>query len=254
VSGSVEERLAKEAAFQNKRMEAAHEGEIEARDRFYYLAARAMERYHERIASGPGDRVVVVGCSEGGVQQHAKGGAVVTGIDIADEAVSRLNEELAAAGWSNADARVMNAEALEVPPRSVDLICCSGVLHHLDVPRAIASWAAALKPNGRVVMIEPMAYNPLIAAYRKLTPSMRTDDEHPLIPRDFAAMERHFRTVAVEPFVLTSMLSLPLSLVWPRARDRVLPALERLDDALTARLAALRYLCWTAVIELADPR
>jgi len=255
VPPSVEDRLKAEAEFQNARIEAAESGDVEARARFYYLAARAMDRYHDMFEDVRGKRVVVVGCSEGGIQQHARNGAIVTGIDIADEAIANLNEEIEENGWQdNADARVMNAEDLDFEESSVDLICCSGVLHHLDVERAGASWSRVLKPEGRVVMIEPMAYNPAVALFRFATPSMRTDDEHPLTPKDFRILERHFSGINVEPHVLTTLLTVPVALMSEGLKDMILPSFEALDDFLTRRFSPLRYFCWTAAIELSLPR
>lgn len=256
MQSELQDRLEKERQFQNARVVAEREGRYEQREGFYFLAQRAIDRYHDAFGPVAGKRVVVVGCNEGGVQIHARNGArEVIGIDIADEPVRVLNEELAEDGLADvARAVVMNGEALDFEPGSVDLICCSGVLHHLDVDKAARNWARVLSKDGKVVMIEPMKWNPAIAAYRMLTPNMRTDDEHPLTPKDIAVLERHFGRVDVEPFVLTTLASLPVAYLAPALRDLVLPRLERLDDALVRRFPGLGYLCWTAVIELYDPR
>jgi len=253
----VEERLKAEASFQNRRVQASAEGGAEARDRFYYLADRARRRYHDLLEGLAGKRVLIVGCSEGGVTPMARKGAVVTGIDIADEAIRRLNDALAREGLADrGDARVMNAEALDFPPATFDCICCAGVLHHLDVEKAAESWARCLKPDGYVAVLEPMAWHPLVALYRAVTPSMRTRDEHPLKPRDVRVLRRHFASVRVRGFVLTSVASL----LWAflpdvlRLKRGTRWLCERLDDLLLAVLPPLRYFCWTSVIRLARPR
>ncbi len=253
----VEARLKAEAEFQNARVRAGMNEEGEARDRFYYLAHKAIRRYRSTLTDVAGKHVLVVGCSEGGVTPLARRGARVTGIDIADQAIQNLNDSIKQEGWQDvAVARVMNAEDLDVEPDTFDIICCSGVLHHLDVPKAAASWSRALKPGGRVTMIEPMAYNPLIAAYRMATPSMRTDDEHPLTPKDIETLERHFGRVEVEGFVLTSLLSATWAFL-PNVlgmKERSLSVLEPMDQVLMSRFPSLAFLAWTAVIQLYDPR
>lgn len=252
----VEQRLKAEAEFQNARVRAGMNEESEARDRFYYLAEKAIRRYRSTLNEVAGKHVLVVGCSEGGVTPLARRGATVIGIDIADQAIANLNASIAEEGWQDvATAKVMNAEALDVPDDSLDIICCSGVLHHLNVEKAAASWARALKPDGRVTMIEPMAYNPLIAAYRLATPSMRTDDEHPLTPKDIDVLRQHFGDVDVEGFVLTSLLSVTWAYLPDllKLRSRSLKLLEPLDQALMSKFPALAYLAWTAVIQLRDP-
>jgi SAM-dependent methyltransferase len=247
-------RLRAEADAQNARV---LRQKSEPRDKFYFLIERAFQKYNSAIGAVDGRRVLVAGCSEGGVTAMARNGAVVTGIDIADEAIRRLGEALEKAGLSGrANALVMNAEQLDFPPQTFDLIVCTGVLHHLDIPRAAASWARALKPNGRVVMIEPMAWSPAASVYRAVTPSMRTADEHPLKPNDVRTLETHFANVAVESFALTSTASV----VWAVLPDvfslklRWRDWLERLDRSLMTRFPSLRYFAWTAVIECACPR
>lgn len=253
---STDDRLRAEADFQNERIRAGQD--TEARNRFYYLAERARDRYQAELADVRGQRVLIVGCSEGGVTPMARRGAAkVVGIDIADEAIRRLNEGIEEEGLADrASALVMDAENLDFPPESFDLIACSGVLHHLDVERAASSWARALDPSGKVVMLEPMAWNPAAAVYRRLTPSMRTEFEHPLKPKDVEILKRHFEEVEVESFVLTSLLSLPgayVSRLEPY-RDKALRVLESVDDVLFSAIPPLRYLGWTSVIVCRRPR
>lgn len=249
---SLDQRLKNEADFQNARVGAA-----EARDRFYYLVVPAFDRYDTELGDVSGKRVLVVGCSNVGVLPLARRGAHVIGIDVADEAVNQLNEAIAAEGLqARAIARVMNAEDLDVPPGSIDIIACSGVLHHLDVPRAAATFAKALAPDGRVVMMEPMAWNPPAAIYRRLTPSMRTEFEHPLVPRDVRYLRERFGDVRIEACALLSFLSLPFAYIpglEPVARllaNLLLPV----DRALFAAVPPLRYLAWTSVIVCRKPR
>lgn len=255
--GDSRHRLAAEAEFQNRRVAGKSRGETEPRDRFYYLAARAQRRYEEKISAVAGQRVLVVGCSEYTVRPLASKGAFVTGIDVAQRAIERLSEAIERDGLGErAAAMVMDAEKPDFPPRTFDLICCSGVLHHLDIEKCSPAWARILKGDGRVAMIEPMAWNPAAAAYRAVTPSMRTRDEHPLKPRDLRVMRRHFEEVEMESFVLTSVLSLPFAYLPERLslKERSNRLLEAVDDRLLRWLPPLRYLCWTSVIELRRPR
>ena len=251
------DRLAKEASFQNRRVMAKHHGHSEARDRFYYLTERAVADYWSHFDTVSGKSVLVVGCSEGGVTPLARKGAHVIGIDISDAAIAKLTSAIAREGLApRAAARVMDAHDLELPDDSLDIICCSGVLHHLDTEGAARSWSRKLKRTGYAVMLEPMALNPLIALYRRLTPSMRTEDEHPLLPKDFRILRDHFESVEVRGYVLTSLASLIwtfLPNVWS-LKERSQRLLEGLDDWLLRAFPSLVYLCWTSVIVLAAPR
>jgi SAM-dependent methyltransferase len=253
-SSDVESRLRSESEFQNRRIRAGYDAE--ARVHFYYLAEKARARYWQLLSDVAGKRVLVVGCSDGGVTPLARKGAVVTGVDIADEPLRRLNGAIWREGLRDrASCLVMNAEDLAFRADSFDMICCAGVLHHLDVERAAPSWARALKPGGRVAMLEPMAYHPLVMLYRLLTPSQRMADEHPLLPKDIATLRAHFGRVEATGYVLLS----PLSLVWlllPHVlslKVRLLATLERIDSWLLGHVPWLKYFCWTCVIELAEP-
>lgn len=95
----------------------------------------------------------MVGCSAGGVTPSARKGAIVHGIDIADEAIKRLQAAIERENLSHiAKATLMDAEDLTLQDKSFDVICCTGVLHHLDIDKAAASWSRKLKPEGSVYM------------------------------------------------------------------------------------------------------
>ncbi len=148
------DRLDNEARFQDERMTRAQRGEREIRDRFYFINQQAYDQYVGLLDGLSGRRVVVVGSSDGGVTPLGRQKAFVEGIDISPVAISELQRAIAKEGLSDyATARVMNAEDLEYPDRSVDVISCSGVLHHLNTERALQSWARCLKSDGRVVSV-----------------------------------------------------------------------------------------------------
>jgi SAM-dependent methyltransferase len=214
-----------------------------------------MRHYSDRVRDIAGQSVLIVGCSDKGVTAFAKRGADVTGIDISSASVAKLNAELENAGVSgHARALVMDAEDVDLPAASFDLICCTGVLHHLDVERSCRSWSRLLKPGGRVVMQEPMAWNPGVALYRVLTPEARTPFEHPLKPRDIAILRRFFSQVDVSAFVLTSVLAAPLALLPSHTASRaMMRLLEPLDDFLLAVCPPLKYFAWTTTIECSTP-
>jgi ubiquinone/menaquinone biosynthesis C-methylase UbiE len=81
-------------------------------------------------------------------------------------------------GVVNAQFDVMNAEELEFEDAAFDVIFGSGIIHHLDVPRAYSELARVLAPGGSAVFVEPLGHNPLIRVFRNRTPELRTPDEH----------------------------------------------------------------------------
>lgn len=250
-------RLEAEARFQDERMLRALSGEHELRDRFYFINADAFRKFlslHEGLS---GRRVVVVGSSDGGVTPLARQKVHVEGIDISPVSIAALQRAIEMEGLSDfASARVMNAEALDYPPASVDAISCSGVLHHLDTERALRSWARCLKDDGYVALFEPMAFHPIAALFRLLTPGMRTSDEHPLRPRDFHIMQRHFNSVDTYFYGISTVASAAVS-VLPGGTNlarSMLPRLEAFDRWLLRVFPCLWHVCWLTVIRLGNPR
>jgi 2-polyprenyl-3-methyl-5-hydroxy-6-metoxy-1,4-benzoquinol methylase len=248
-------RLKAEAQFQNRKVQT--EQMVKTRTKFYPIARTARARYRSLLDDVKERKVLIVGCSEGGVTPLARKGAFVTGIDIAEIPIVRLNEAIKREGLDDrCSVMVMNAEGLDFSENTFDIIGCSGVLHHLDIERAAKCWARVLKTDGRIAMMEPMAWNPVVALYRFVTPFMRTRDEHPLTPRDIGVLKKYFQRVEIEGFVLTSVLSIVFVYlpVTSSIKKRFMRTLDKLDSWILRHCPHLTYFCWISVIQLFEPR
>jgi len=257
MSQSNDHRLQNEARFQDSKMQRTLEGEQEFRDRFYFINKEAFAKYDSFLQGLAGRRVLVVGSSDGGVTPLARQKVYVDGIDISPVSIDKLNSAIAKEGLTEyANARVMNAEALDYPDASIDVISCSGVLHHLDTEKALRSWARCLKDDGSVILFEPLALHPIAAVFRLFTPSLRTPDEHPLRSRDFKLMRKYFRSAEVHYYGLTTVVCAGLALM-PGARHlsgNLLPGFESLDRWLMRVMPFTRHFCWLSVARLRLPQ
>ena len=223
-------------------------------DRFYRIVHESRELYEGliRTHSWHGD-VLEYGC---GVGSHSllmarNGAARVVGIDISDVAVERARAAAEAADATQTEYHVMNAEQLRFASNSFDLICGTGILHQLDLDRAYSEIARVLRPGGLAVFMEPLGHNPLINLYRRLTPGLRTSDEHPLMMRDLAAAKQCFGRVTSQHFALQSLAALPF-----HGREhfrRILGACEAADAQLFKRLPFMRRYSWQVVLALQEP-
>jgi ubiquinone/menaquinone biosynthesis C-methylase UbiE len=242
-----DQRYEREREFHNQASE-----RWDAVEKFYETASGARKRYKELVLgrATEGSNVLEYGCGEGGYAfDLAKKGSSVTGIDISDVRIEHARAR--AAGLAGLNFKVMNAERLEFPDDTFDLICGAAILHHLDLNPALAEVARTLRGSGEAVFLEPLGHNPLINLYRRLTPAYRTPDEHPLLLREVRLMSRYFGSVQAQYFHLTVLLASSLSRsLGGRTMAR---ALERVDDLLL-RVPFLRRYAWMVVLKLGDPR
>ena len=218
-------------------------------DRFYRIARASEGHYKSEILRGVvGQRVLEYGCGTGSSAfLIAQQGGTVVGIDISPTAISKAQEHASLLGLhERLDFRVMNAEALALEAGSIDLVCGTGILHHLDLAKALPEIARVLRPRGRAVFLEPLAHNPLINLYRTLTPHLRTADEHPLTRQDLEAGRSLFADWRQDHYHLATLGVVPL--VESRLLGPLLATAERVDRILLQERSPLRYWAWQVVI------
>lgn len=243
-----EDRYQRERGFHDQTFET---NSRESAGRFYAVLAPADAAFDEKVqAAGKGARILEYGCGQGGrLFRLAPSAASLSAIDLSPVGVEQARLDAEERGL-DVDLRVMNAEALEFDDGSFDLIVGNGILHHLDLGRAFSEIHRVLVPGGRGLFMEPLGHNPMVNLYRRMTPKLRTPDEHPLVMADFALAERSFEQVEVTMSVLTSLLALPLAGRGGDRFDRLLSRLTATDDALFRRSALARRNAWYATIEL----
>jgi SAM-dependent methyltransferase len=216
----------------------------------YGIAAPARALYDRLLEEqAPGSRVLEFGCGQGSSALRLAGrGCDVVAIDISQVAVDDARRGALAAGASRARFERMDAEKLAFVEGSFDLVCGTGILHHLDLAAAVREMDRVLGPQGRAVFLEPLGHNPLVNAFRRLTPKLRTPDEHPLMLADLAMLRRAFPGTRVTYVALLALFAAPL--VWLPGAARLLGALHAADAWLFRRWPSLRRHAWTCVIEM----
>lgn len=244
-----ETRIDRERDFHNREVQDHNRRDVAD---YYAVARRMFDDYRALLLRHcPGKQVLEYGCgAENAASMVARAGGKVTGIDLSDGAIDRAREVARARGL-DIDYRVMNAEAMSFEDSSFDVICGTGILHHLDLNSAYREVARTLRPDGIAVFAEPLGHNPAINIYRRQTPHMRTQDEHPLLLRDFALARRYFRRVDVKYYVLFPLLLIPI--LRTKLFQRLLPVFEALDDAAFSAVPFLRRFAWCSILILAEP-
>ena len=231
------------------------EGTRKSADRFYSIERRSKDFYLEQLSRQCQDEdVLEYGCGPGSAAFFvAEHGARVTGIDISPVAIETATEEGVARGLEDRlRFEVMDAEKLGFDDDSFGIVCGTGILHHLDLDLAYSEIARVLRPGGHAIFVEPLGHNPAINFYRRRTPHLRTEDEHPLLISDLEHASRYFGGVGSHFFHLFTLLAVPAR---SRSRfDGLVTLLGRLDDALFRFVPQSRRHAWLVTLILSDPQ
>lgn len=221
--------------------------------KYYSVATTVQNRFISLIGEDcEGVTTLEYGCGQGRYGlELARRGAKVTGIDVSETGIELANLRASEMGLDTARFLTMDAEELDFATDSFDLVFGTGILHHLDLDRALGEIGRVLKPGGRAIFIEPLGHNPAINLFRRLRPQLRTPDEHPLRARDLREMSRHFARLEREYYCLTSLLAVPLRRT--AAFRAVQAALEGVDRAVF-RLPYAGLLAWQILMTLTRPR
>lgn len=248
---SSDDRLEREREFHDSRFSAE---ENRAASGFYAITGASSDRYDALVDSvEAGRHVLELGCGDqAAAWRLLERGVEVTAIDISPVAIDHARTRARVEGLTGGTFLEMNAEQLQLDSASVDVVIGSGILHHLDVGRALDEITRVLVPGGRLIMVEPLGHNPVLNLYRRATPSQRTADEHPLRTTDLDEVRSRFDEVDVQPFHLLSLASLAL-LRWDQF-DAALHRLDRADRALFRSVPAAGRLAWMVVVDASNPR
>lgn len=249
----MEDTKTRERAFHDARYGQAQDPR-DALAKYYSVTAASSEHFRRLIeeASHPGMRLLEYGCGTGGDWRfYQRLGCTVYGIDISQEAIVKAREKALQHGL-DAHYSVQDAERTDFPDGTFDVVTGSGILHHLDLDRSLTELARITTPEGSCIFIEPLGHNPLINLYRRLTPALRTADEHPLRQPDFELMRRHFHEVDLHHYCLSSLAAVGLRRTpWFDPAYRRLLALDRW---LFRRFGALGRHAWICIVALRRPK
>lgn len=214
----------------------------------YYQATELSKAYVDSWIArhAPGKVFLDYACGNGvnAIKAAQAGARLAIGIDISSVSVSNASRDAEAAGVGDRCRFVQaDAENTKLPDASMDTIICSGMLHHLDLGHAFPELARILAPDGRLLAVEALDYNPLIKLYRNLTPDMRTEWEkaHILSLKDLRFAEKFFALGDVRFWHILSIAGGKFPVL--------LPMLNAVDRLLT-RIPGVRLLAWIFTFEL----
>lgn len=204
-----------------------HEEEAERRyglDHYLYAPPAfddIVKRMFDFLDGKPGETAVDMACGEGKeTLAMAQQGWVVFSLDLSHVQLLRAREMIEKA---NPDLNVhfiqANAEQMPFAKNSLRIVYGKAIVHHLDLDLAPKEINRVLTDNGRATFAEPMAHHPLIWLGRRLTPKMRTMDEHPLTYAEYKIFLNNFEHGSIEE----NFLFAPLAYIF-----RISPKSEKL--------------------------
>lgn len=259
----LEDRKIKEMEFHNhlrdtKLKENQEEYHHLTTNKKYYAVTRSSQDFFKNWLKDQckGKRILDYGCGDAPfsffVAEH--GAAHVTGIDISDVSVENCKKIAQEKGLSDRmDFQAMDCERTTFKNDTFDIIFIAGVLHHLDQARAYKELARILKPDGAIIAYEALAHNPIINAYRLLTPHLRTEFEthHILKVRSLRQAQEFFGSVNARFFHLAVLLAVPF-----RSTPFFTPFLALLEaiDSFILSLPFIGKYGWMMVFILSKPK
>jgi 2-polyprenyl-3-methyl-5-hydroxy-6-metoxy-1,4-benzoquinol methylase len=178
---------------------------------YWYVATLVGEHYRS-----PAQQLLDFGCGPGSYAvQFAHIGYEVSGFDISEGNVIAARALAERYGFAErTHFQVSTAEQLDYPSSTFDIVVGVDILHHVDIPRALAECLRVLKPGGVALFKEPVEV-PIFDWLRNtwLGRTLRpketsfdrhiTQDEKKLTAEDLARIttmcqveERRFRVIA----------------------------------------------------------
>jgi SAM-dependent methyltransferase len=150
-----------------------------------------------------GERVLEIGCGAGvDLARFAKGGALVTGVDLAKSAVDLAEANFRQQGLEG-EFRVADGEQLPFPDNAFDVVYAHGVVQYTANPRRLVGEAwRVLKPGGRAIF---QVYNRIswLNALSKLMKVGLEHDDAPVLlkfsPGEFRRLLGIFADVRIVP-------------------------------------------------------
>jgi len=244
------DRIEREREFHN---EIFSQKTREVTNKFYSIFYLIEKKFVAKLAANClGKKILEYGCGEGSsAYLLAQNGGIVTGIDISDYAILQAQQKADAMNLS-VEFTNMNAEELAFPEKFFDLICGSGIIHHLDINKAYSEISRVLKKDGKAIFMEPLGHNFLINWYRKKTPSLRTEDEHPLLKSDLKLLHDYFEQTQIEFYFFSSLVAIFFrKTLFFKPMLRTFHAFDRL---LFWIMPFLRWQAWFVLIEFSVPK
>ncbi|OQW46785.1 MAG: hypothetical protein A4S09_02425 [Proteobacteria bacterium SG_bin7] len=214
----------------------------------YYSTVEKSSSYVENWLKThvPGKTFLDYACGNGmnAIRAANFGAALAIGLDISDVSIKNARAEAEKQNLTEKTYFIQgDCENTGLPSDSVDVILCSGMLHHLDLNHAFPELKRILKAGGKILCVEALDYNPVIKLYRSRTPSMRTEWEknHILSLKDLRFAKNFFHVEDVNYWHFTSVAAAFIKI--ESLKETMLKLFNGIDSVL-AKIPLVNLMAW----------
>ena len=196
--------------------------------------------------NSPNSEILDYGCGAGTFLEKVENlnPKKIIGIDISEVSIEKA-KKLVNGKQSKIELFVDNCENTKFNDNTFDVIYGTGILHHLNFSLCLNELLRILKPGGKFLFIEPLGTNPFINFYRKLTPKARSEDEHPLVEKDFELIQNKFKKVVINYYGFFTLIFFPF--YSDPAKSLVFKLLKNIDQFLF-KFNFFKKLAWSVLI------
>ena len=172
----------------------------------YFYIRRRYQLIKEMMQYVEGKKVLEIGSTawRGWLENNSILPSSLTCINIS-EVELQVGIDSAVSSKNSPDFILMDAHDLQFEDGIFDFVFGDAILHHLNMAPALDEIFRVLKPNGKILFVEPLDINPVGKLVRSLTKKARTADEQPLRLCDIAEIKKRFET----QFFYEEFLSVP---------------------------------------------
>ena len=148
--------------------------------RYFYIRKRT-QLIKEKIKFAHNKKVLEIGSVtwEGWLESNSILPASLNCINISEVELQK-GIDSAFKSRVNPQFLLMDAHKLQFEDESFDFVFGGAILHHLNMVTVLNEIHRVLKPNGKILFVEPLDMNPMGKIVRSLTKKARTVAEQPL--------------------------------------------------------------------------